>query len=260
MSSESRRSKEIYRDKTEPNTDRTESGPIEGQMLINPQGARIERLSLGDRLVFRSVTRGDGREASSHPCTPIFGPETTTSYGLPQHGPMRNELCTVEEMGSNLVILSHEIKSGSYPQGMNVRQAFEMFGNNFTLETVHTNSGKQDAPVNFGEHFYWVAPNGWEGVTVNGEDVTDAVKNDLVIPLQAKNQIVIPGLSEIILEQDGLPFANLWVYKDEASGKYDQNYVCIEPVEGDPTKNFFGSPESMIAPGSSRKTLITIKA
>jgi len=251
---------ESLKNKTELDVGGTESAPVESRMVINPQGARIERLSLGDRLVFGSVVRGDGREASSHPCTPIFGPETNTSFGLPQHGPMRNELCTVEERGPNLVILSHEIKSGSYPQGMHVRQSFAMFGNNFTLETVHTNNGEQDAPVNFGEHFYWAAPNGWEGLRINGDDVTDAVKNDLVIPLQARNQIVIPGLPEIILEQEGLPVANLWVYHNEETGKYDQDYVCIEPVEGDPTKNSFGSPESMIAPGSSRKTLITIKA
>lgn len=258
--SEPLRSKENYTDKTESYTDKTESVSVEGRMLINPKGTRIERLSLGDRLILKSVVRGDRKDASSHPCTPVFGPETTTSYGLPQHGPLRNELCTVKERGPNLLILSHEIKSGSYPGGMNVRQAFALFGNNFTLETIHVNNGEQDAPVNFGEHFYWAAPNGWEGLRINGNDVTNAVKNDLVVPLEAINKIVIPGLPELILEQRGLPHANLWVYKDETSGKYDRDYVCIEPVEGDPTKNFFGSPESMIAPGSSRKTLITIKA
>lgn len=258
--SEPLRSGEGYRDGTEPYKNSTELGSVEGQMVINPQGARIEKLRLGGRVVFKSVVRGDGKEVSSHPCTPIFGPpDETNIYGLTQHGPMRNELCTVKESGSNLVILDHDIKVGSYPEGLNVRQTFSMFGNNFTLETVHKNNGEQDAPVNFGEHFYWAAPNGWEGLTINGNDVTDAVKNDLVVPLEAINEIVIPGLPMLTLEQRGVPFANLWVYKDETTGEYDQDYVCIEPVEADPTGDFFGSPESMIKPGSSRKTVITIR-
>lgn len=238
----------------------TEPASTESHMVINPKGARIESLILGERLVLKSVRRGDGREASSHPCTPIFGPETNTTFGLPQHGLMRNELCTVIEGGPNLIILSHEIKAGTYPPGMIVEQTFALLGGNFTLKTIHTNNGREEAPVNFGEHFYWAAPNGWEGLRINGGDVTDAVKNGLVVPLRATNQIVIPGLPEIILEQEGLPVAVLWVYRDPATGGYDRDYVCIEPVEGDPTKNFFGSPESLIAPGTSRTTRIAIRA
>lgn len=249
--SESLRSKESDRNKTE-------AAPVESQMVINPQGARIEKLSLGEYLIFRSIVRGDGKSASSHPCTPIFGPETMTSYGLPQHGPMRNELCEVEENSPNRVVLNYDINTGEYPQGMKVTQVFSLQGRSFTLETTHANNGNQQAPVNFGEHFYWVSPRNWEGLTINDEDVTGAVKNDLVVPLQARNRIAIPGLPEIILEQKGLPVANLWVYHDETSGKYDRNYVCIEPVEGDPTKSFFGSPESLIAPGTSRSNSLTI--
>lgn len=235
-----------------------EKAPVESHMVINPQGARIEKLSLGEDIIFKSLVRGDNKPASSHPCTPIFGPETTTSYNLPQHGPMRNELCEVEENNPNKVVLSYGIKAGEYPEGLRATQAFTLNGKKFTLETTHINNSDQQAPVNFGEHFYWVSPKGWEGLTINGEDVTEAVKNDVVTPLQGRNQIMIPGLPEIMLEQKGLPFANLWVYRDEESGKYDQNYVCIEPVEGDPTKDFFGSPESLIAPGSSRTNSVTI--
>lgn len=252
MRSEEARSKE-------PITNRSEETPFAGSMVINPKGARIERLALNETLVLKSVTRGDGRNASSHPCTPNFGPETSTSYGLPQHGQMRNELCFVEESGPSLVILNHEIKAGSYPAGMHVRQIFSLFGQSFTLETTHSNNGEVPAPVNFGEHLYWAAPNGWRGLTINGEDVTEAVEKDLVIPLRAENQIVIPGLPGITLEQQGLPFANLWVYHDESSGRYDQYYVCIEPIEGDPNQDFFGSPDSMISPGASRVTVINIK-
>lgn len=251
---------EQYQDPAErrPSISRSEEAPSESRMIINPQGARIELLNLGGREIFKALTRGDGKAASTHPCTPVFGPETITSFGLSQHGPMRNDLTEVIKNDANNVELRYIIDSGTYPFGMQVEQVFSLAGKSFTLETTHTNNGKEAAPVNFGEHFYWLAQKGWKGLTVNGEDVTNAVENDLVIPLNSRNIIVIPGQEEIVLEQEGMPYANLWVYRDENTGKYDQHYVCIEPVEGDPTKDSFGSKGSYINPGSSRKTSVTI--
>ena len=61
MMSEPLGSKEAVRNIAEEDRDRPEEGPIEGLMLINPQGARIERLTFGGRLILRSVVRGDGK-------------------------------------------------------------------------------------------------------------------------------------------------------------------------------------------------------
>lgn len=230
------------------------------RMKINPLGARIENLTLNGREVLDSVTRGDGKKASTHPCSPIFGAERESSFDLPQHGPVRGEQTTVWEHSPSSLVLIHEIKAGNYPLGMMIRQRFTLQQGLFTLETQHTNRGTYLAPVNFAEHFYWITPKGWEGLIINGQDVTDVVKKDSIISLKARNQIAIPGLSEIILEQTGLPYANLWAYYNEDSGEYDQHYVCIEPVEGDPNQDFFGSRKSFIHPGDSRGTTIRIQA
>lgn len=229
------------------------------QMVINPYGARIEELELDGNKLLTSIVRGDGRKASTHPCTPIFGSETTTSFGLPQHGPMRNELCAVVEESPNDVIISHEVIAGTYPEGMVVTQRFFVSPRLFSLLTLHCNMGEQPLPVNFGEHFYWHTPKGWEGLKINEVDVTDVVKNDEAIPLKERNQILIPGLPTITLGQEGLPWANLWAYQNPGTGQYDQNYVCIEPVERNPKDNPFGTEESLIHPmGRVRVTRITI--
>ncbi len=72
-----------------------------------------------------------------------------------------------------------------------------------------------------------------------------------MIKLGPTNNIKIPGLPELILTQEGFNYAVLWVGKNEA-GEFDQNYVCIEPVEGNSLKGFFGSSESLIQPGKKR--------
>lgn len=231
--------------------------PMESRMTINPKGARIENLTIKGTEALTLVIRGDGKAGSSHPCTPIFGPETTTSYGLPQHGPMRNDDCKVEEQSPDKVVISDEINGGTYPKGLLVRQVFEIKNNVFSVETTHGNKGTENAPVNFCEHFYWNAPKGFEGLTINGIDVTGLVKNDGLVDALETNEIKIPGLPAIILSQNGFKFFNLWVYKDQ-DGKCDDNYVCIEPTEGKPDSDFFGSEESMIAPNASRLTRIII--
>lgn len=228
------------------------------EMTINPEGARIEGLFLDGSKILTSVLRGDGRKASTHPCTPNFGPETITSFGLPQHGPMRNEFCAIEQVGDHVVDLFHEIKSGTYPEGLVVTQRFFVSSQLFSLVTTHINMGEMPAPLNFGEHFYFHVPTNWEGLRINGEDVTDMVKNDEIIPLNRVNEILIPGQRKLTLIQEGLPRANLWVYQDEQSGKYDTHYVCIEPVERNPKENPFGSEESMLAPNSACTCKISI--
>lgn len=218
-------------------------------MQINPMGARIERLVLDGFPILVSVERGDGKKASTHPCTPIFGPETTTSFGLSQHGAMRNSLCEVKYENGRKVELWHAIDEGEYPKGITVKQTFELVDNSFQVMTFHWNNGEETAPVNFGEHLYWNAPYGWEGLEINGKDVTETVKKDGIIPLGSKTSIKIPGMPEVILGQINLPYANLWAYQDPETGLYDTHYVCIEPIQYRPEE--FGTQKTMIE-GASR--------
>lgn len=215
-------------------------------MRINPFGARIEEVVLGGVPILVSVTRGDGKVGSTHPCTPIFGPEKTTSFGLSQHGAMRNSLCEVLTENNKGVTFRHMINEGTYPQGVRVDQRIELLDDAFHVTTFHWNKGKKRAPVNFAEHLYWATPKGWEGLKINGEDVTQQVKDDEVIPLIGLNTIEIPGQPKMILGINGFEVVNLWAYKDE-TGKYDTHYVCIEPVEKNPKTFPFGSEKTMKA-------------
>lgn len=241
------------------------ANPIEirspqGDLLtVNPLGARI-KVNLGNTRILTSVTRGDGKLGETHPCTPIFGPaDKNNLYGLSQHGNMRSELCEITGAGSDTVVVSHKITDspGRYPQGVRIEQQLNVGNGTFMLRMTHTNDGETEAPVNSGEHLYFAAPQGYRGTLINGKDVTSLIERDTVIPLETSNIIEIPGLPRLTLTQEGLHFAMLWVGRN-AQGQMDKDYVCIEPVEGDPSGSYFGSSESMIQPHISRTAQFTI--
>ncbi|EKD90953.1 MAG: hypothetical protein ACD_30C00055G0006 [uncultured bacterium] len=230
---------------------------ISSDVTLNPKGARVEQLYLGGSLLWDKVTRGDGKETSTHPCTPIFGSETWTSFVLPQHGPMRNDEVRILTTQSAAIAI-YDIHEGTYPNGISVYQQFSLDSNNFTIKTTHFNQGNEPAPVNFAEHAYWLTPKGWEGLMINGEDVTQLVKEDRILKWKDLNEILIPGVPRILLAQKGLPYANLWAGTN-SKGLCDTHYVCIEPVEQDPTSSKgFGYKESLILPGHFRQNEFTI--
>jgi len=224
-------------------------------MKINSLGAKIEELNLGGQKILFNGLRGDGKVGITHPCTPNFGKDTT-NYGLPQHGPMRNSDCKVLIDEENHKKLEYGIIHEKYPVGMNVIQDFLLPDEKFTLETVHTNNSELDLPLNFGEHCYFDAPEGWDGVEVNGVDITNLVKTNGTIKLSQKNTIKIPGKKEIILEQVGLDFAVVWCYQNPDTKEFDKNYVCIEPLMR--PVDSFGKPESILKKGEVFKTVLKI--
>lgn len=242
---------------TQPVIKTIEGEKGKSKLVVNSHGARIEELILGGQKIITKVKRGDGKDGSSHPCIPQFGPETTTSFGLPQHGSSRNKdfrLLTTDEG----IVLSQDIEDGKYPEGLRINQIHSLSDGNYSLITKILNNGDHDLPVNFAEHFYWHAPKGWEGLMINGVDVTDIVKKDGAINLLPENKIVIPGQKPIILKQKGFSIFQLWAYENPETGEYDKNYICIEPAEGDPAKDFFGSKESIIKPHEFRTTEIVV--
>lgn len=231
--------------------------PQGDSLTVNPLGARIN-LNLGSSSILTSVTRGDGKLGETHPCTPIFGPDKNNLYGLSQHGNMRNEICDVTTVGDTVVV-NHDITDSPdrYPQGVRVEQRLNVENGTFTLHMTHTNDGETEAPVNGGEHCYFAAPQGYRGTLINGKDIASLIEADTTIPLEASNTIEIPGLPKLTLTQEGFRFAMLWVGRN-TQGQADGDYVCIEPVEGNPMGEYFGSPESMIQPGSSRSAQFSI--
>lgn len=231
---------------------------VASSFTVDPMGARLEELRFHNTLFLSSSVRGDGKVGSTHPCSPIFGPETNTSYGLPQHGPVRNMLFTVMDEDDHSVTLSGDIVHGAYPKGITFTQKLSLTPDVFTIKTAHTNHSKEHIPVNFGEHYYWNTPKGWNGVKVNGKDVTELVKTTGIVKLNIHNTVEIPGQPLVHLEQKGLHYAVLWSYKNPSSGKFDTNYVCIEPVEGNPMDSYFGSKPSQIEPHTERLTMLRI--
>lgn len=224
---------------------------------INPLGARL-KLTLTNNPILVSITRGDGKTGETHPCTPIFGPDKNNLFSLKQHGEMRNTLCNAEKVGDT-VIVTHDVKDspGKYPSGMQVKQEISLKDGIFSLVMTHTNTGEKPASVNSGEHCYFNSPQGYKGTRVNGIDVSEYIEKDRTIPLNDVNVIGIPGMPDLVLTQQGFKYAMLWVGKN-SDGEPDKNYVCIEPVEGDPLGDYFGSPESIIAPGETRSAQFSI--
>jgi galactose mutarotase-like enzyme len=230
-------------------------------LIVNPLGGRI-RVTLNNTEVLTSITRGDGKLGETHPCTPIFGPDRNDLYSLSQHGNMRNELCEVarvSEADGDVAIVAHTITDSPdrYPHGVRVEQRLGVKDGVFMLRMTHVNDGEMAAPVNGGEHCYFAAPQGYLGTLINGKDVTALIGADSVIPLEASNIINISGLPELVLVQDGFHFVALWVGRN-AQDQTDRNYVCIEPIEGDPRGSYFGSSESMIQPHASRVAQFSI--
>lgn len=232
----------------------------EGSTLrVHEQGAKIT-LDLDGVSILGLFDRGDDKKGMTHPCTPIFGPDRKNRYGLSQHGNMRNEQCKVQLIADSIIV-SHNITDKGYPKDLMVKQIMALDDEGFSFVMIHTNNGTESAALNSGEHCYFDAPEGYKGTKVNGRDITSLIEDNwdgFPIMLQSENSIQIPGKPEIVLKQNGFAHAMLWVGKNPDSKKIDKTYVCIEPVEGDPTGNFFGSKKSILEPGASRSAMFSL--
>ncbi len=223
---------------------------------IEEIGAAICQLVLGGAVILTSVLRGDGKRAATHPCTPNFGPETDTSFGLPQHGPMRNDTVRIERK-ENEVTAIYSVNCGTYPPGLTVIQRFTLSHGVFSLETIHTNTSNTPLPVNFGEHLYWDTPDGWDGTVLNGVNITDAIRTNDVVELKSTNILQLPGKPAVKLTQSGLPLAMCWAYGSQDRG-FDSRYACIEPIQGNPKEHYFGSQASLLAPSSTHTVTLAV--
>lgn len=101
--------------------------------VINTQGARIEVLELDGARILRPVVRGSGKLGSTHPCSPNFGPDTI--YGLPQHGPVRNELWRINYQRGQKLQLACTIRHRNFPEGLKIVQSFILDRNFLMIRT-----------------------------------------------------------------------------------------------------------------------------
>jgi galactose mutarotase-like enzyme len=229
------------------------------RLMVDSLGGKITLLKLNNVLILTCVTRFDGKPGITHPCTPIFGPDMNNVYGLKQHGDMRNKLCTVSKTGKEEITIEHDIIDQGYPQGMKVKQVLKIQNGVFSLSFNHTNIGNKPAEVNAAEHFYFDAPEGYLGATINGQDIKELMGDSatgVVIDLEKESVIHIPGKPKLILKQEGFNNVALWSGLNPATGERDKDYICIEPVEYDPSR--FGNVKGSISPGNERTASLTI--
>lgn len=234
------------------------------RLSVDTLGAR-KTLALNGTLVLTQVTRGDGKVGSTHPCTPIFGPDRNNLFGLNQHGDTRNQSVEIQKISDSQLEIKHEINDIGYPQRLWLTQIISLSENSYSLEMIHTNKGSENVPVNSGEHCYFNAPKGYTGAQLNRQDLTKIIeshKDGVPIKLKPSNLIEIPGVPPLILEQTGFEYAMIWVGSSPDLTTKDQDYICIEPVENNPESDYFGSTHSLLAPNQIRKALfsLTIKA
>jgi galactose mutarotase-like enzyme len=239
--------------------------PQNGQSFftVSPKGAAIT-LTLNNIPILVEVKRFDGKVRSTHPCSPNFA-NKENAFGLPQHGPVRDEMWKVTSETDDSITLTCPIEDGTYPKGLKITQSLRITENRFEIYTVHSYTGTVPAPLIFGEHCYWDAPLGIEGMKLNNEDIhgyKDFQKkfhNDgVVVPLDIQNKVDIPGKPSIELEQENMPYAVTW------QGEGDSAYVCLEPVTMNPQKDttgkpYFGTEASLIQPGKVKTAYLSIK-
>lgn len=227
------------------------------RLQISSKGTCIKSFFIGSYPLLGVVARGDGNMAMTHPCSPNFGPERNTNFGLPQHGPMRKDLCPPTVLTTDSAQFRYKVNHGTYPTGLIVERNISLANRALIIMTTHRNEGEKELPVLYGEHPYFLTPNGWEEARLNGVPIDDLAKEDRVMRWQPGNILELPGLPKIAIMQVGLPLVNLWVGRN-SKGEYDQHYFCPEPLEGDHFAGYFGSLESMLAPGKSRYARLVI--
>lgn len=228
-------------------------------LSVNLSGGRIGVLKLNGILLLGTYTRIDGAEASSHVCIPNFDTEGMEEYHLPKHGPFRNITWEhVDSTDHSITIRARMDKEGTYPSALEATQIFSIDEQSFTHTVTIANNGNREAPVNIAYHYYWDAPNGWEGLMMGGTNVSDLVRKDTYTDLSEKTSIKLPGQPEIIVTTVGCKYAQLWTGRIEQRGhmQYDHSYVCIEPFVG--KRGYFGSPDSMVPPNGTKTATVTL--
>jgi hypothetical protein len=215
------------------------------ELVVGLEGGRIESLKNRGILILGSFERIDGKRGNTHICMPNFADNGVKKYGLPFHGPFRKAPWILVQNNENMLEISCETG------GLDVHQIFSFNNDFFSQKLSVENKSDEEKPINAAIHNYWSSELGWQGLTLNGFDLSLGIKEGNFINLRQLNDLDIPGKPLIKWQLVGFNYVKLWTgFLEEGSNKiFDNNYVCIEPViEKD--ENFFGSEKSMLMPNS----------
>lgn len=215
----------------------------EWDLVVDLEGGRISSLKNRGILILGSFERIDGKRGNTHICVPNFGMDGVEKYGLPFHGPFRNAPWILVQKTENILEISCETI------GLSVHQIFSFNSEYFSQRIIIENKSEEEKPVNAAIHNYWSSELGWQGLTVNGFDLSLGIKQSDFINLRQLNDLDIPGKPLIKWQLLGFNYAKLWTgFLEEGKNKiFDNNYFCIEPIM-EKDENFFGSQESMLQP------------
>lgn len=229
-------------------------------LSLDLSGGRITELKYRGETVLGSFKRIDGKTGNTHLCLPNFGSEGQEKYGLPFHGFARTvEWETVgvgHPMPDRFAMRAFIPKTASYPAELEVSQEFMLMPNAFRQAITVKNILGEPVPVNIGIHNYWKTPQGWLGATLNGEDITQKVRDNGFSPLQPSNTIVFPGGTTWHLVTQGFADAVIWTGRKD--GGFDREYACIEPAAVY-RPGYFGSDKSLLGERQSRTALQEIR-
>jgi len=192
---------------------------------IDLSGGRIVRLENISQKILGTFERMDGKEGNTHVCVPNFAAEGVEKYGFVPHGPFRNgEWVLIDKTSENLEIVCEV-------DGLNVNQKFRI-GKKFEHEIRVKNVSMEPKRVNVAIHNYWDVEFGWKGIKLNGEDITDGIKESVDLEIEKENVLDVPKKMPISWQLSGFKYVKLWTGFREENGQkvFDQKYICVEPV------------------------------
>lgn len=213
------------------------------ELVIDFDGGRIVSLKNRGSLLLGSFERIDGKRGNTHVCIPNFADQGVKKYGFPFHGLFRDAPWILIQKTESILEIDCET------MGLNVRQIFSFNNEYFSQKIIIDNKSDEEKPINAAIHNYWSTDLGWQGLTLNGFDLSLGVKENHFINLRQLNDLDLPGKPLIKWQLHGFGYAKLWTgFLEEGNNKiFDNNYVCIEPIM-EKDENFLGSQESFLAP------------
>ena len=189
---------------------------------IDPIGASIRRLILGDNEIIWSGTRPDGGKGITHPCIPNFN----IAEGLPNHGPARKD--EWKKMDEHTYTWSMQAIGDLYHAGLQAIRTFRLEDEKLTVTTTLKNNSDQNLPINIAEHNYFVCSSDKRAlVKINGVpfDKGGLEAEAKFLEIGGKElRIEIPGKPVIVMRVDGYTAFAQW-------SQPDAQFVCVEPIQ-----------------------------
>ena len=231
-----------------------EIGSNNERVLINPNGAWVERLDSGEgSVLFPKSTLIDATGAEKarggmHVCLPNFGPGGES--GLAQHGFGRISTWTVLQQDATSVTLELKVTEGNYT-GLVAELQYKLGEKSLTASLSLSNSGAAPLRVAPGFHPYFALEASEAAVPVNGESFNlDELSGTEY--REAESVELITATQHIIMNTENLSTWAIWT--DQLG-----DYVCVEPTLGGNRFLESTQPDEQLSPGETKRYSVTTR-